>query len=407
MAQLPLKLGRQHLIALLILLSPFIYFFIGLPAPSLGSDAAGYSAYATNLIEGKGYSLDGSTFSNFREPGYPLLLAGTYALFGNENTLPIVILQTVMLGVLGVMVALLLLRVGNLYVSAIAGFATALLPSYGLYAHQIGTELLFTFVLGLLLSVTFLLYKKNDGADWRLWATLGLLCAIGTLIRSQLFFLLPFLAVLYFMHMRNVSPKSLGKALGAVAVFLLILGPWVGYIHLKTGNFSLTSIRPEMALYIRAARAQLSYSELTQYAKDWLKRSISGGEETQLLSDNEYHSLQAKFESAATSTDALASVRGQSIQIIRSHFGQYLYGNLIEVIKLSYIEHDYGDILNKYLRAGMYAFIYLLFFVGGWMVLLKGNREQRMLALIGTIFIVYNFLVLTPFDTIQRYNTPF
>src|SRR3569623_1986173 len=93
MAQLPLKLGRQHLIALLILLSPFIYFFIGLPAPSLGSDAAGYSAYATNLIEGNGNSLDGSTFSNFREPGYPLLLAGTYALFGNENTLPIVILQ--------------------------------------------------------------------------------------------------------------------------------------------------------------------------------------------------------------------------------------------------------------------------------------------------------------------------
>ena len=394
----------------LIFISPLVFFLLQFPT-SFGGDSSSYSQYATNLLAGRGYSIlvEGIPTSNFREPVYPFLLAGLYAAFGVENLFPVVVVQSVMLGAAALLVAFLFIRLGKNNLGYLAGFAVALLPSYGLYAHTIGTELPFMFVLMLLFALSVLIAERKEATSWKMWLLLGLLCGIGTLLRSQMLFFLPFLLCAYaaytaFKHM----PRLLLGAAVALAAFIVVVGSWSAYLHAETGSFSLTGIRPEMALYIRAHRAELSYRDLTQYAHDWVVRSLSGGAETKLLGANEYHTLQLEYRDTVLLAGKVEEVKKENIATILAHPGQYAYGNLIEVVKLAYIEHDYSDFLNKYVRALEYVFIYGFFLMGvALLCIKKGNKEERILALLSIVFIAYNFLVLTPFDTIPRYNTPY
>jgi hypothetical protein len=192
----------------------------------------------------------------------------------------------------------------------------------------------------------------------------------------------------------------------AFGIFVLTIGSWMLYVHANTGEFAITNGRQQEMLFYRAERSELGFGGLTLYAGDWVFRSISGGENSQLLMDNEFKALNKRYHAVATTTEAAARVQRENIAYVLAHPGEYLYGNLIEAIKLSYLEHDYSDSQNRYFRPILYALTYS-FCLFGLYQLLRRKGTIRALGVLAILMITYNFLVLTPFDVIPRYNTPF
>lgn len=402
-----LKNPKAILFSCAILLAPLFFFFIGIPL-SIEKDSAGYDAYATNMVLGHGYSINGSTFSTLREPGYPFFVSVIYKVFGVHNFFAVFAVQTILLGLLGILVYRLFARWGKEYVGLIAGLATSTLPSYGLYAHIMGTELLYTFILGLIFYLTLRVAIQKGSSPWYVYVLLGLLLGCGTLVRVQLILFLPFLLVCYVLFFGFLVKETALKILAGCFIFLVVIGSWMLYVHRNTGQYAITTGRAELALYTRAVRAKLSYSDISKYGFEWIKRSIVGGYDPTFLYNNEYHKLQLDYGAMATTAAAVATIKKQSIATVLHNPGHYLYGNLIEVIKLTWIEHDYSDFLNRNVRAGMYVLVYGLFLFGIVQLWRKGCAsglaQASMLAL---LFIAYNILSLTPFDTIPRYNTPY
>lgn len=403
-----LRSSKEFSYLFLLLVVPELFFFVGIPPASLQKDAGSYDAYATNIISGNGYSIDGTTFSTLREPGYPFFLAAAYEFFGAHNVLAVFILQTILLGLAAYLLYRVFLSLGEEYLGYAAGLSTVILPSYGLYAHTIGTELLFMFFLSAIFYLCVYIFSTKGDVSWQWYALLGLLMGYATLVRVQLIFFFPFLVLCFIVFVRPCAWKALQKVALASVLFMVVIGSWMLFVHQQTGKYTITSGRPEVVLYMRAVRAQLSYTQLTTYAYDWLRRSITGGVGTPFLMDNEFKKLGEDYNHLATTTAAVTTIKKQNIATLIENPGHYIYGNLIEAIKLAWIEHDYSNFLNRYVRAGMYLVVYGLFLFGIVQLLYK-KRERGITAvsMLALLFIAYNYLILTTFDTIPRYNTPY
>lgn len=398
-------LMKKYLPTLIIVALPFLYFFLNIDYPVLGKDAADYNNYAVNIIQGSSYSRTiGGSFDNFREPGYPLFLAMVYLATGIENLPALMIVQTFLVALIGLLVYRLFARGGKESLGFVASVLIVLLPQYGLYTHIVGSELLFALMLAIFLSVTVHLCVR--GGDSWLFVIYGLLAGCTTLVRLQFLFFLPVILVFGVLLVKErVSIKS--AALSIVA-FCIVLSSWVGFVYINTGSLSLTSgRRPQVVLHIRAERSKLSYSNNARYATDWVKRSLSGGQGSSFLEDNDYHYLQAQYDKVATTSQVISAIEESDKETIKSNFGRYLFGNFSEFIKLMYIEHDFSDSINKYIRATTYPVAYLLFAFGLYEVLRKKGKYFSTVAIVSLVFVIYNWLVITPFDAIPRYNTPY
>jgi hypothetical protein len=117
----------------------------GFPHPRSWGDAQQYDAYAINLLSNHNYSINGSTFSAFREPGYPALLATVYSVFGVDNFTAVSFVQAFLVGLLAFVVYFFFSRIERSRWGLVAGFAIALFPYYGFYSAEILTETLFSF----------------------------------------------------------------------------------------------------------------------------------------------------------------------------------------------------------------------------------------------------------------------
>lgn len=401
----------------LIVLTPFIFFLIGMPYQQIASDAASYAGYATNLATGHGYTFDNAVFTNYREPVYPLFLALVFIIFGVGNYTAVYLAQTILLGLLGLFVFLTFKKSGETGLGYIAGFLVTILPSYGLYTHTVGTELPFAFMLGLIFYLIVTVITNETDQTYGKYALVGLLFGLATLMRVQIILFLPVLMIYHFVyskiHFKDKRKTSgiMKKSSIALVVFLVVIGAWTACVHSYTGSYSITTGRQGLAIYTRAVRARLSYADITKYAYLWVRRSLTGGEEKgDFLYNNEYHKIGDDYWAMATTSSAAGIIEKQSIATILANPGHYIYGNLIEVLKTLYIEHDYSDVLNKYIRAAMYLVVYGLF-VFGCVMLWRGRKERcqglKSIAALSFLFIIYNIAILSPFDSIPRYNTPY
>ena len=100
----------------------------GFPHTRSWGDAEEYNAYAVNLVTGHGYSMDGSTFSIQREPGYPAFLALLYEFFSIQSFTAVSFVQAILVGVLGYMVFVFFDWLRRPKCGVAAGVAIALFP---------------------------------------------------------------------------------------------------------------------------------------------------------------------------------------------------------------------------------------------------------------------------------------
>jgi 4-amino-4-deoxy-L-arabinose transferase-like glycosyltransferase len=387
-------------------LTNFIVF--GLVHYRTWSDAQEYSAYAALLVQSGLYSFDGVHFDIGREPGYPFFLAFVYRMFGVENLLAVGFIQALLLGFLGYVVYRIFFESGYQKTGVAAGVIVSALPSYGYYANEILTELLFAFLLGVVFWVVMRIVHDGYATHWRWYALVGAVCGYATLVRVQFLFFVPFLVLCYAIFGRPYAFGTAKKIIIGCAVFAMVVGSWGVYVQQNLGYFALTEGRQDSVIHIRAVRAELSYRELTQYAAEWILRSVSGGAPYALLDANEAKGISQKYFAMATTSEIIAQIKQRDIATILAHPGQYLYGNVIEVMKMAYLEHDYTDSQSRYFRPVVYALMYAFCLFGLFQIARNWRtRQLRAITILAILFPLYNFGILSFFDTVPRFNTPY
>jgi len=191
------------------------------------ADATDYHSIARNLVDGKGFvSWEGKRVS--RAPGYPIFLAGCYAV-GLDTPRAIHAVQCIV----GAATCLLILLLGRrLYgetVGLIAGAISAVYPFFIYYTGTVLSEILFVagFV-GLLLCLVHLGRMLDKPGSKYLWSAVGTGAVAGLLIllRSSLllfpFFLLPF----WLMRAESRKKATLSWIVMTAAIGVTLL-PWV------------------------------------------------------------------------------------------------------------------------------------------------------------------------------------
>lgn len=200
----------------------------------LSGDEIEYDRHARNLLAHGTFSGDGSTPPQprmTRTPGYPIMLAAVYAVFGPGR------------GALSVIQALLdlagLLAIAQAALSVGCGRGTrrlivclgATCPFTAAASGQVMTEV----VSGLLLCLTMLLLAKRPPRSWRAVLALGSVCAAAALVRPDMVLLAGITAATFVRKRRQLALF--------LAVLLALMSPWAIRNHLSCGQATPLSSR--------------------------------------------------------------------------------------------------------------------------------------------------------------------
>jgi 4-amino-4-deoxy-L-arabinose transferase-like glycosyltransferase len=179
------------------------------------NDAWLYHTNARSINLGRGFERPMGGPSAQWPPGYSVLLAGAYWLFGIEPLAGE--LLNAVLGALTVVVLVVLVeRVIDRTTAIVAGTILAVMPGPIMWTDLLVSETLFT-----LLFVVFFLALVHARPTWRWMVVLGVLIGIGGLVRGEglTWGLLP---IVLFWH--ELPRAELAKRIGVVAVAVLV--PW-------------------------------------------------------------------------------------------------------------------------------------------------------------------------------------
>ena len=249
-------MNRRPKIALMISLYVLVFvihaaiLFVAIPKigyrlrASYNSDlyADGYDQLAKNLANGDGYRMYPDTSETLmREPGYPVLLAGIYSLFG--YSFAAVKLANMMMA-FGV--AWLLMGVSRqLSNSQVMILGPSLLflfhPGTLVAESRGGIELLYTLVLLLFMRTLYTAVEKNSA--WYYVAS-GAVLGLTVLVRSVpiLFPVVVLAYLLVFRRQRGTAGLVPFRNVAVMIVaMLVVLGPWIVRNYRLTGKFVPTA----------------------------------------------------------------------------------------------------------------------------------------------------------------------
>jgi len=252
------------------------------------SDAGGYHQIAVNLLEHRVYSVYPLSSSGvpiaprhpiLRTPVYPLFVAGVYATSGYRVYM-VLLLQVIM----GAVSCLIIYRIGTVLFNSKVGFLAGCLLAVDfaslLYANNLMTETLFTFLF--LVSIYFVVrFLKRSSIKYLIWG--GLFMGLATLCRPvSLYF--PVFLVLFFIFssfVKRIRPVNrITNGLVFILIFLLTLSPWLirntmvsGFPHVS----SMAHMAPlNNAAYLEQARSGRSLKEIKGEFSKELENLVKG-----------------------------------------------------------------------------------------------------------------------------------
>ena len=229
--------------------------------------ADGYDQLAENLAAGNGYRFYPDTAQTLmREPGYPVLLAGIYKLFGNNF---VIVKLCNMLLALGV-AFLMTLIARNISTNSFLIYGSPLLflfhPETLIAESRGGVEILFALMLTLYILTVYRAAKSDKWCDYVLsGAVLG-----ATLLVRSTPLLFPVVLFGYFLflerHGKNLLVLIRNFAL-MLLTMLFVISPWI------IRNYSLTKkFVPTASVLGVAAQTGLYFSthrEIGNVRVDW------------------------------------------------------------------------------------------------------------------------------------------
>ncbi len=213
-------------------------------------DSDGYWVLARNIARGEAYQYGSGGSQVFRTPGYPILLAPFFLLFGDDPPIMAARVQSVAFGTMAVLgVWLLTRRLFDVRAAHLAGLVAAIYPGLIALSVPILSETAYCALLPFQLLVWGLAWQATTRKQTTFWALLtGLLGAAITLVRPSWLLFMPFAIGLGFVFGR---PKSRHLLIGSAVIAGLIVGmmPWWIRNARVTGHLVPTTLQVGASLY--------------------------------------------------------------------------------------------------------------------------------------------------------------
>ena len=252
-----------------------------------------YDMYATNLLEGKGFRIDGllsvtggerpgefglDTLYSFKPPLYPAFLAAVYRLMG-RNFVAVGLAQAV----LGALTCLLAFRVARrIFDGRTAAITAAVLALYPYHVFMVGRVSDTTLFTTLTVASVLLLYRLGQAPSALNGLAAGLVTGLAILCRPNLVFFVP-VAALWLLLTTRPGVRAWGSALTFAAGVVLALAPWAArnfrvheqFVLLGTnGGYTFwQSNNPSTEKHLRM-RSDLDAVAFTE-GIDWRKQELS------------------------------------------------------------------------------------------------------------------------------------
>jgi hypothetical protein len=219
-----LRFGFAAVVLCGILVRLFIALYPG-NAPrapwSGGGDTGAYVTLAENVAAGRGLSYAGEP-SAFRPPGYPLILAASIKIFGQNYIRAVRVFQFFEALLLALLCAAMAQRVRGERAGKLAFVAALYLPTLLQMPGEILTETTAaTFTVGFL----YCLVRYCEAPRWQFVVWMFVMLGVGTLVRSNMAFVGP--VALAVIVMQEKGWARLRMAVLASLVAGLLVSPWI------------------------------------------------------------------------------------------------------------------------------------------------------------------------------------
>jgi len=249
-------------------------------------DSWSYNNYAVSLISGEGYK-DGDTKAA-RPPGYPLLLAAVYSVFGRSYP-AVKVIQAVVSSLTCVFIYLIALKSIGKSAAVFSGFFSCIFFSLFEMPAHILAEPLVTF----LTALSILLFLYTDEYPPNIFIA-AVVLGLATLTRTVTLIFPPFICLWFFI--KYSGRKAVKYCIVMLAGFILTILPWTmrNFVVYKTfipiniqaglvflgSNNSLSQGKfndqwkehsPKWEEYIRLPELE-SNKALFELGLDWLKK---------------------------------------------------------------------------------------------------------------------------------------
>lgn len=197
-----------------------------------------FSQMAESLLKGEGWSKYGALLHR-RTPGYPLFIAGLYAVFG-VRVVAVQLAQCVLFAGTCWLVQDIARRLYSERVGLVAGLLCAVHPSLLRYVPDLHLETLLTFLFTLSTWLSCLFFEKPTSKRGFL---LGVAWGLASLTKAVVLVYPAVFAVLWWLSLRRRQPSQarslpalvpLGVALLSMA---LTISPWTIRNYVVTGHF--------------------------------------------------------------------------------------------------------------------------------------------------------------------------
>lgn len=219
------------------------------------SDAYVYDRLGFSVSQGRGYVENNGTAHAFYPPFYPLFLSAIYAVFGHSY-IAVRIAQSIIGALTCVLIYLIGKRAGNAVLGIITASISIVYFPFIKSAELLLTELLFTFLLCL---IVYYLFKIREDTRLKNYIILGLLLG-SALLTKPVMLLFPFFIMPIFFYSKKNNIFDIFKKYTVVLLFcsLLVL-PWItrnyivyhkfGIISTQTGITFYSSYRPPEGIF--------------------------------------------------------------------------------------------------------------------------------------------------------------
>lgn len=358
-----------------------LVFVLALPQMPVISDDLLYDRLAWNLATGHGYSLNPPDPYALFAPGYPLVLAGLYSLFG--HSLRVVRVFQALLGAgTCLLVGLVGARIFGRRVGLIAGGLASLYPAFIFYAGLLFSETVFTFILVLLLWVWVRAIDHGKG-----YWSVGIVAGLATLVRPEM---LAFPLLVWFVGGR----QRFQSAIWVCLVMGMVILPWTVRNYVAFGR-----LIPVSTLGLRTVW-------LASYPGEWLEwhpdrdpyRTVVAG----------LSGVEADFVLAREGVRNIAQYPGTYLRMSAKRFGSFWIGshsNSFVALRPSFYQalqaRTYGVFAAK---LGLLGINLSLLALGAWGALRA--RPLRGGALAALLLILYKAAVHTLLFATPRYHVP-
>jgi 4-amino-4-deoxy-L-arabinose transferase-like glycosyltransferase len=203
-----------------------------------------YSNIARSLIETGTYGYAGRPTA-FRPPGYPLLIALIWKIFG-ETLTPVRLSQVVLFVIMTACYTYVTLKYFGKFAAALTAVGFSVYPLFAFITTEIATESLYMTLASIIFALTLMLFhgEKQPNSKIIVAFTAGLCCGAGILTRPNMLFVFLLLQVLIIRYAFRQGERSRNWITSFISLWigtLLVLTPWLIRNQLQIGAPVLTT----------------------------------------------------------------------------------------------------------------------------------------------------------------------